>query len=64
MKEPLDEGYTLGASGEKVRNRIKMIEEMLNKLKARPYPFGVLVLAEWIKGKMLSAFSKSAINCS
>ncbi len=39
MKEPLDEGYALDVSVEKVRNRIKMIEEMLNKLKARPYPF-------------------------
>lgn len=33
VKELLDEGYTLGASAEKVKNRIKMIEETLHKLK-------------------------------
>jgi hypothetical protein len=33
VKELLDEGYTLDASAEKVKNRMKMIEETLNKLK-------------------------------
>ncbi|MEI2274367.1 MerR family transcriptional regulator [Sphingobacterium sp. ML3W] len=32
IKELLDEGYTLDASAEKVKNRMKMIEETLNKL--------------------------------
>lgn len=32
VKELLDEGYTLDASAEKVKNRMKMIEETLNKL--------------------------------
>ncbi|WP_426482148.1 MerR family transcriptional regulator [Chryseobacterium sp. R2ACT005] len=33
IKELLDEGYTLDASAEKVKNRIEMIEKTLNKLK-------------------------------
>jgi len=33
IKELLDEGYTLDASGEKVKKRMEMIEETLNKLK-------------------------------
>lgn len=33
VKELLDEGYTLDASAEKVKNRMEMIEETLNKLK-------------------------------
>lgn len=33
VKELLDEGFTLDASAEKVKNRMKMIEETLNKLK-------------------------------
>lgn len=33
VKELLDEGYTLDASAEKVKNRMKMIEETLTKLK-------------------------------
>ncbi|MGO3706912.1 MAG: MerR family transcriptional regulator [Mesonia hippocampi] len=33
IKELLDEGYTLDASAEKVKKRMKMIEETLKKLK-------------------------------
>ena len=33
IKELLDEGYTLDASAEKVKKRMKLIEETLNKLK-------------------------------
>src|SRR5690606_4572434 len=33
VKELLDEGFTLDASAEKVKNRMKMVEETLNKLK-------------------------------
>ncbi len=33
VKELLDEGYTLDASAEKVKNRMKMVEETLNKFK-------------------------------
>lgn len=33
IKELLDEGYTLDASAEKVKKRMEMIEETLNKLK-------------------------------
>lgn len=33
IKELLDEGYTLDASAEKVKKRLKLIEETLNKLK-------------------------------
>lgn len=33
IKELLDEGYTLDAASEKVKNRIEMIENTLNKLK-------------------------------
>ena len=32
IKELLDEGYTLDAAAEKVKNRMQMIEETLNKL--------------------------------
>lgn len=33
IKELIDEGYTLDAAAEKVKNRIEMIEETLKKLK-------------------------------
>lgn len=33
IKELLDEGYTLDASAEKVKKRMEMIEQTLNKLK-------------------------------
>jgi DNA-binding transcriptional MerR regulator len=33
IKELLDEGYTLDAASEKVKNRMRMIEETLNKIK-------------------------------
>ncbi|MEC4115304.1 MerR family transcriptional regulator [Myroides pelagicus] len=33
IKEMIDEGYTLDASAEKVKKRMEMIEETLNKLK-------------------------------
>lgn len=33
IKELLGEGYTLGASAEKVKKRMEIIEETLNKLK-------------------------------
>ncbi|AIM38385.1 transcriptional regulator [Sphingobacterium sp. ML3W] len=33
IKELMDEGYTLDASAEKVKKRMEMIEETLNKLK-------------------------------
>jgi DNA-binding transcriptional MerR regulator len=33
IKELLEEGYTLDASAEKVKKRMEMIEETLNKLK-------------------------------
>lgn len=33
IKELLDEGYTLDASAEKVKNRMELIEETLNKIK-------------------------------
>ncbi|GAA5021965.1 transcriptional regulator [Marivirga lumbricoides] len=33
IKELLDEGYTLDASAEKVKKRMEIIEETLNKLK-------------------------------
>ncbi|MGE8525406.1 MULTISPECIES: MerR family transcriptional regulator [Chryseobacterium] len=33
IKELLDEGYTLDASAEKVKKRMEMIEETLNKIK-------------------------------
>ncbi len=33
IKELLDEGYTLDASAEKIKNRMAMIEDTLNKLK-------------------------------
>lgn len=33
IKELIDEGYTLDAATEKVKNRIEMIEETLSKLK-------------------------------
>lgn len=33
IKELLDEGYTLDASAEKVKNRMELIEEILNKIK-------------------------------
>ncbi len=33
IKELLDEGYTLDASAEKVKKRLEMIEETLNKIK-------------------------------
>ncbi len=33
IKELLDEGYTLDASAEKVKNRMELIENMLNKFK-------------------------------
>ncbi|TPN88002.1 MerR family transcriptional regulator [Aquimarina algicola] len=33
IKELLDEGYTLDASAEKVKNRLEMIEETLTKIK-------------------------------
>ncbi|MDY3547100.1 MerR family transcriptional regulator [Riemerella anatipestifer] len=33
IKELLDEGYTLDASVEKVKNRMKIIEETLSKIK-------------------------------
>lgn len=33
IKELLDEGYTLDAASEKVKSRMKMIEETLDKLK-------------------------------
>jgi hypothetical protein len=32
IKEMIDEGYTLDASAEKVKKRMEMIEETLNKL--------------------------------
>lgn len=35
IKELMDEGYTLDASAEKVKKRIEMIEETLNKLKSK-----------------------------
>lgn len=35
IKELLDEGYTLDASAEKIKKRMKMIEEMLNKLRKK-----------------------------
>lgn len=35
IKELLDEGYTLDASAEKVKKRMEMIEETLNKLKGK-----------------------------
>lgn len=35
IKELLDEGYTLDASGEKVKNRMEMIEETLKKIKTK-----------------------------
>ncbi|MFC4163037.1 MerR family transcriptional regulator [Epilithonimonas zeae] len=35
IKELTDEGYTLDASAEKVKKRMEMIEETLNKLKNR-----------------------------
>lgn len=34
IKELMDEGYTLDASAEKVKKRMEMIEETLNKLKS------------------------------
>ncbi|WP_165044707.1 MerR family transcriptional regulator [Dysgonomonas sp. ZJ709] len=33
IKELLDEGYTLDAAAEKVKNRVVMLQEALNKLK-------------------------------
>ncbi len=33
IKELLDEGYTLDASAEKVKKRMEMIEQTLNKIK-------------------------------
>lgn len=33
VKELLDEGYTLDASSEKIKKRMELIEEALNKLK-------------------------------
>lgn len=33
VKELIDEGYTLDASAEKVKNRMEMIEKTLNQLK-------------------------------
>ena len=33
IKELMDEGYTLDASAEKVKKRMEMIEETLNKIK-------------------------------
>lgn len=35
VKELLDEGYTLDASAEKVKNRMEMIEKTLNMLKKK-----------------------------
>ncbi|WP_339679866.1 MerR family transcriptional regulator [Cyclobacterium marinum] len=35
VKELLDEGYTLDASAEKVKKRLEMVEETLNKLKKK-----------------------------
>lgn len=35
IKELIDEGYTLDAAAEKVKNRVAMIQEALNKLKNR-----------------------------
>lgn len=35
IKELMDEGYTLDASSEKVKKRMEMIEETLNKLKKK-----------------------------
>ena len=35
IKELMDEGYTLDASAEKVKKRMEMIEETLNKLKKK-----------------------------
>lgn len=35
IKELMDEGYTLDASAEKVKKRMEMIEQTLNKLKKR-----------------------------
>lgn len=32
IKELLDDGYTLDASAEKVKNRMELIEQTLNKL--------------------------------
>lgn len=36
IKELMEEGYTLDASAEKVKKRMEMIEETLNKLKQNP----------------------------
>lgn len=33
IKELVDEGYTLDASAEKVKKRMEMIEQTLNKIK-------------------------------
>ena len=35
IKELMDEGYTLDASAEKVKKRMEMIEQTLNKLKKK-----------------------------
>ncbi len=35
IKEMIDEGYTLDAAAEKVKKRMEMIEQTLNKLKNR-----------------------------
>lgn len=35
VKELLDEGYTLDASAEKVKNRMELIAETLNKLRSK-----------------------------
>ncbi len=35
IKELMEEGYTLDASAEKVKNRMKLIEDMLIKLKKK-----------------------------
>ena len=35
IKELLDEGYTLDAAAEKIRNRMELIEQTLNKLKKK-----------------------------
>jgi hypothetical protein len=35
IKELLDEGYTLDAAAEKVKNRLEMIEQTLKKLQKK-----------------------------